>query len=474
MLLCATLLPYTSSAQVGKPAWTNVPFKGKKKPLNYWGPQCANGNSFVLTDMNQYVAELVGYTIPEEGKAISVPVTMQGPTGASTIFSNFHVVGGRPCIVITVWDDAAQTLTAKVQPFTTEWVADGDPVTLGTIPVDPKSYHGGRANITVTTSRDDEKVLFLFDDIQSNGIKLALCWVLDNELNPIWQGGYRIPVQAKGSRRTAVILDNGHVYIAMMAVTLDEENTKEDKDGNVKVKASTANDKPDATLYELYGETFNSWDTRVPELNGSLFAMPVLVRDRVLVAGALKNNDPKDMTVRWAVLEMNEGLTPTVVTNGQMGEIEKGQAAGTMVLDKQGTPYLCIAHSGQAHVLAFDRDLNLKWTKQAPWGRLDVLPAEEGLYMPTLLNDGLWKGVQAGKPYPRVVNYAGNFWPALLRWNADGSHSYHRLLPEDVKQERNKVTGRLWFDFSTLGSCGQYIDFSYEKDHPGMVRVKVD
>lgn len=471
-LACASL---TMHAQVGPPEWTNVPFKGKKKPYyKYWGPQCSNGNSFVLANMNLQVQDLIGYVIPEQGKASAVPVNLPLTDGMLTRLSNFHVIGGRPCLVFSEWDNATGTMTLLIQPYTTAWVADGEPVRIGTIPLDPKSYHGWAINVTVESSPDGEKNLVLFDDLQSNGIKLAMCWVLDDELNPIWHGGYRIPVQATGSRRTVRILDNGHVYIAMRAVVLNEENTKEDKDGNVKVKASTANDDRDATLYELHGETFNSWDTRVPELKGSLFSLPILVGDQVLLGGSIENDDPKDVSARWAVVELNEGLTPAVLLSERLGEGSKNNGGGALITDHSGRPYLYTIYAGQVHMIGFDRNMTVQWNKQAPWGGGTAWPRKDGLYMTMMGTDGLWKDANAGLPFLRRFNIAGSFWPMLLRWNDDGSYSYHRFLPVDVKQERTTITGRWAFDFGTLGSCGCYVDFSYDKAHPGMVRVKVD
>lgn len=42
-------------------------------------------------------------------------------------------------------------------------------------------------------------MLFLCEDIAQSGVKLALCWVLDRDLEPVWSGQFRIPKLAYGS-----------------------------------------------------------------------------------------------------------------------------------------------------------------------------------------------------------------------------------------------------------------------------------
>ncbi len=466
------LLPHMGSAQVGKPEWTNVPFRKKDKPENLYGPKCANGNSFALADMHLIKPDLIAYVIPDQGKARAIPLTPPWGEGkGSGRFSNFNVVGGRPCIVYTTWEKKTGVVTVMVQPYTTEWAVDGAPVTIGTIPLDPKSYQGWSIHVTVQASPDQEKVLFLFDDLQSGGVKLALCWVLDNELNPLWKGGYRIPVQATGSRRSVRILDNGHVYLRMQAVVLNEDNTKEKKDGSLQVKTSTANDKPESTWYELHGETFNMWDTQVASLNGSLLGMPILLGDRLFLGGYLKNSDKKDRNLRWAVVELGDGLTPTLVANGQAGEHKGATADSDLLTDKSGNPYLLLNTEGMTHVVGFGPDMAVKWSKGAPWSTALALPREAGLYMPVMGRSGMWKDVNAGKPSTGEAYFTNVFGPMMLLWGPDGSHSYHRLLPDDEGYERN---AGFYFDFATMGTCGCYVDRSHEKEHPGMVRVKLD
>ncbi|MEO7080572.1 MAG: hypothetical protein ABIY71_03555, partial [Flavobacteriales bacterium] len=64
------------------------------------------------------------------------------------------------------------------------------------------------------------------------------------------------------------------------------------------------------------------------------------------------------------------------------------------------------------------------------------------------------------KSYP-----AGDQFPVMHTWEADGTTTVRRLFPED-----SKVT-TLPFKGNPFDDCGCYVALSEDKKHPGLVRV---
>jgi hypothetical protein len=465
-LLVGLTTTAATRAQVGAPQWSNVPFK-VPETNQLFGPFCSNGTSYAFGNAHPAKYEYAGYVFPKEGEGPAVvrPVTLPEQKNHDT-FNSFCLVGGRPCVVFNAWDKETGVVTIMAQRYTEEFLPEGTAVELGKIPLEAKTYGGARLRIKDYASPDKSKTLFLFDDVQTGGIKQAMCWVVDSELELLWSGAYRLPVAANGGWSTAWVMNNGDVLMRVNAVVLDEDNTKEKKDGTKEVKNSTANDKRSSTFYRLHGETSVMWDGELPSLNGSFQGTPTMIGERVLLGGYLKPDDSKSKARTWVVLEMDGKMTPTIRATGSTsrqepityGKLESGPDRTYLILD----------HDGFVTVLKLDGDMKAEWEHSSPWEGVRAYVFEDNLYMPALGRNSNWKDVQDGKKWEEDAYAASGFWPMLLRWDATGKSSLQRLLPEDVNSARQRIWGA---DFDSIGTCGCYVDRSYEKAHPGLVRV---
>ncbi|MEO5585992.1 MAG: hypothetical protein ABIQ75_11090, partial [Flavobacteriales bacterium] len=182
----------------GTTEWSNVPFTEQGNiPMSVLTSPCVDGVSYAFATMALGKNEYVGYIFPKNGQAMSTPVDLPDEKGR-TSFSGFGMLGNTPCVVYNTWDKKSGDVTLFAQGYTSSSFAPiGQAVKLGAIPLS-KSYQGSALNIRTTPSPDGSKMLFLFDDLQMGGIKLALCWVVDSELNLLWSGQYRIPMQSHG------------------------------------------------------------------------------------------------------------------------------------------------------------------------------------------------------------------------------------------------------------------------------------
>ncbi|MEZ4806563.1 MAG: hypothetical protein R2815_03715 [Flavobacteriales bacterium] len=455
--------------QIGTPQWSNVPFKGEEV-FGVQGPYCSNGTSYAFGRTHPVKFQYAGYVFPKEGEgsALERPIDLPVQKNHDT-FNSFCVLGGRPCVVYDTWDKKTGVVTVMAQRYTEQFLPDGTPVQLGKIPLDAKSYGGGRIRIQAYQSPDNSKTLFLFDDIQMGGIKLAMCWVVDNELELVWGGAYRIPVASYGSSSATWVMDNGDVLMRINAVVLDEDNTKEKRDGSTQVKNSVMNDKQSSTFYRLHGETFVMWDAELPGLNGSFEGAPTMIGDRILMGGYVKPNERRSKARTWVVLEMDEKMAPTVVASGSASR-EEPISFGKLVSGPDQT-YLLLDHRGYVTVMKLDKEMRVEWEHSSPWEGVGAYVHGDHLYMPALGRNSNWKDVQDGKEWDEGAYVSNGFWPMLLRWDATGGKSLHRFLPEDVDSARQRGWGA---DFRSIGSCGCYVDHSYEKAHPGLVRVQLD
>ena len=135
------------------------------------------------------------------------------------------------------------------------------PLKIGEVPLDRKSYSGTALEVRPIPSPDGSKLLLYFDGIQSNDIKFAMCWVLDPSLDLLWNSIYRLPVQSLGARTTVHLYNSGAVSVAVNAVVLNDENTKEKRDGSSAAKVDhTYYNALEYTFFALHGDMFGRLD----------------------------------------------------------------------------------------------------------------------------------------------------------------------------------------------------------------------
>lgn len=470
-LLAGLCLLNAAQAQPGALQWSRTPLAPKGFD-RMKGPFCApNGRAYTLSSKWNSKDGYIGYVFPEEGKApgFSKPVPIPPDVKGRDNLNAFFMLGERPCAVYDRWDEGTGRVTLYAQAFTPDLDPDGAAVQVGVIPLDAKSYQGSHLNVSPIESPDRSKVLLLFDDIQSGGIKLAMCWVFNAALEPLWQGAYRLPVQSYGAGSTAYLLDNGHVYMRMNGVVLTEDNVKEKKDGSLQAKTDKKYWKHDVTTwYELHGETFHMWDCKLPSLKGSFSGIPMLLDGRVVMGGRVVFDD-EDARPTWVFVALNEGMVPEVLTSGPPPATDDDALDSFQLLvDRSGHAYLKHDKGWNGTLIKFDGTFRPQWERPIP-ATGTIYMFEDRLYMPLFGTQDDREDLEKGERW-RPHCASRRCTPFVLAWNAQGERTSRSLLPEGTTDAHIYDNG----GFKSIERCGAYVDQTYDKKRPGLVRLPLE
>lgn len=386
------------------------------------------------------------------------------------------VINGKPCVFHDRWDKKTGVVSLFAQRYAMPGLEpEGPEVAIGEIPLDPKSYQGMPLSIGIKHSPDGKKTLLMFDKIQQGGIKLALCWVLDNDLNVSWGGGYRLPVSAEGSSTDYWVMNNGHVYYRVHASVLEEDDIKEKKDGSLAVKNPNAmhRRRSNTTWYELQGETFNQWTGNEGEGPGAL--TPVQHGDRVLFAGLGR---AADQEAGWVLYDAGTGgLAPQKIAGGPFPNersrsvfMVPGREVAYAGMDGQGDIYIAYVVQDGTRMVKVNTEGTVLWNKLLPWDNARFFPLGEKLASYRLLTSGNTRKALAGDAWgePSIYNNAITR-PVLFTIDADGNHRAMEVLPEDERVPANDI--KVAEAMEVLEGCGCYVYHSNHKSGKGLARV---
>lgn len=313
------LTPGAFAQHAGAPITINI--EAKNKCERFSDPQVRNGSFYrwgYLKSRSQE-EQLVLFRGPLAASGRIEEIKVRPSSVPDKLNGQYvHDPLGAPMHVMQSWDKRSGKVKIHMQRLAPEDLSAAGPlIEVGVIPLDPKSYDGQTLAIRTLISADSTKRALYFDGIQSGGVKLALCWVFNEKDSPEWQGGYRIPVQAVGAETDAFLTNAGEVVVSVTAIVLDEDNTKEKKDGEVEVKVQKLwyNKRKD-TFYLIHGERFLSWDGRLP---GDLMAQNLKVaqgRNALEFLAVYPKDDQKNASVEYAYGEMSADFTPNVINTG--------------------------------------------------------------------------------------------------------------------------------------------------------------
>ena len=450
----------------GTTEWSNVPFTEKGTiPMSVLTSPCVDGVSYAFATMALGKNEYVGYIFPKNGQAMSTPVDLPDEKGR-TSFSGFGMLGNTPCVVYNTWDKKSGDVTLFAQAYSpTNFAPVGQAVKLGDIPLS-KSYQGSALNIRTTPSPDGSKMLFLFDDLQMGGIKLALCWVVDSELNLLWSGQYRIPMQSHGSKTTSYLMANGHMSLSVTGVALTEDNVKEKKDGSLVADTKTNYWKhSDEKWYLLFGEEFHEWDCTVPGMPGVFEGTPLMRNGGIVMAGMLLPEVRKGQQAQgnYVLLKINEDFTPEVIKSGPTrSSSSKGVKA---MQDEAGNIFLAVYQEKDMTMLKLNAAGDLLWERTGAQASKLAKVVGDRVVFSTFRSQGALKVLNEGKTPTPSAN--GNFFPIMYVWDANGNTTAQRTFPEDAKVQR------LHDWDTTFDNCGCYTALSTDRKRPGLVRTCV-
>lgn len=355
---------------------------------------------------------------------------LEGEVGVRTISEQEEVSR----MAFLIWDKSTGIVDLVHQLYNSESrTYEGPRVKLGTIPLDPKSYKGNDLRLQKYASPDGSKVLLYFDGIQSQGIKLAMCWVVDTEGEPIWSGYYRLPVQALGAETTTHFNDAGQVLVEVTAIVLDEENTHEKRDGTLKAEVEKNYwKKTSTTAYLLFGEQFRTWDGNLKN-DAETTYMKLLDTPKgwCFVAGT-RTGKRKDATHTWVLGSLDSELNPEVVATGPLNApLEK-------VLYEDGSAfYLLSMQDDGLAVVEMDQVGTIAWRHVAPFpklARMDdfrILAGRPVHFRQWMKGDV--ETLQKGKaPLMDTGGYSG--YPALIVWH-QGQRTITPLLPLSTRSK---------------------------------------
>jgi hypothetical protein len=433
-ILClVVLIPGALAQRAGAPI--TIKIEPKNKYESFSDPQIRSGSFYRWAYLkSRSVAEqlvLIRGTLTASGQVEEVPVR---PTPVPDKLSGQYVHDplGAPMHVIQSWDKKSGRVTIYMQRLAPKDLSAAGPLMeVGVIPLDPKTYEGRTLGISTLISADSTKRALYFDGIQSGGVKLALCWVFDENDEPVWKGGYRIPVQAVGAETEAFLTNAGEVVVKVTAVVLDEDNTKETKDGQVKVKVENVwYKKRKDTYYLIEGERFIGWDGR---LEGDITATDLKVAqgaNGLEFLAAYQKGERKEATYEYVYGTMSAGFKPNV-TN-------KGAAPGPFIelhhAPRAGFTAGCV--NGEVFtVMQFEADGALAWKHEAKFQSgdtwRDFFMAGDHFVCYDSFSPASLKNLLDGEAAKREAN-AYVTLPALISWDKGQRHVV-ALLPMDTR-----------------------------------------
>lgn len=308
---------------------------------------------------------VVEYTIPLDGsgqvekRLLPQPSKFEGEIGSTS----FNADDNSYRSVLHIWDKQTGRVDLRLQEFSR---ADAKPmgafIPIGTVPLDPKSYKGSPLTFKRFFSPDSSKALLYFDDIQSGGIKLAMCWVVDKDGEPLWNGAYRIPVQALGAETTVAFTNKGQVLVEVSAVVLDEDNTREKKDGTVQAKVEKYyTNKTSTTLYLLHGDDFLSWDSRISNDAETTYIKAVDTPNGWRFLASVQKGKKKAATHEWVLGSLDAAFNPEVLAKGTL------EAPLTKVFYTETSAFHALSFQDEdLTVLHISMAGNMDWQQKAP------------------------------------------------------------------------------------------------------------
>lgn|GEM_PF-5103107 len=442
----------------GAPEWSNVPFTDKGKvPWAVYGPYCAGGASFALASMVAMQEDYVGYIWPQGGPVVRKTVEFPHQKGHFS-FSGFCVIGGKPCVLYSLWDKKTDEVSVFLQAYSaSSFDPDGTPMKICALPF-AKSYDGSMVIFTILPSPDGSKMLFLYDNIQQGGFKLALCWAIDSEMSPLWSGQYRIPMQAYGSSANSFFLDNGHLYMSVDGVALTADNVKEKDDGSLKAKTDAKYWKhSDMKWYDMHGEAFREWDCSVPGMPGAFRGSPVMADDQVVMAGLMTQEEG----ATYVLLKMNDAFAPEVIKSGN--STSWAGLAVRSTTNKAGDIFISDDVGQGVQVMKLNNAGDVQWERTKADRSLRANAVGDQLFFVSIATKSSLKDINDGKVPDLMLS--GKPFPIISAFDADGNSKVDRAFSEDAR-----VKSAAYMNLA-VDHCGCYTAVSEDKQHPGLARV---
>lgn len=465
--LCLIVLTTGVLAQrAGTPVTISIEPKGKYESFS--DPRIRNGSFYRWAYLKARSPEenvvLIKGSLSSAAQIEEITVR-PAPVPEKLIGHYVHDPLGAPMQVLQSWDKGSGRVTVYMQRRAPEDLSAAGPlIEVGVIPLDPRSYEGRWLNMRTLISADSTKRALYFDGIQSGGVKLALCWVFDENDAPLWNGGYRIPVQAVGAETDAFLTNAGEVVVMVTAIMLDEDNTKEKKDGQVEVKVEKVwyNKRKD-TYFLLNGDRFLSWDG---QLEGDIKAGNVKVAqgaNGLEFLAVYNKGDRKDATFEFAYGTMSAEFEPDVMNRGPApgSFIELHHAPGVGFTGGSNNDDVFT-------VMRFDESGDVAWRHEAKFQSGDTwrsfFMAGEHFVCYDSFSPSSLKNLLEGEAAKREMNTYVSL-PGLISWEKGNRHVIP-LQPLDTRYKESAM------DYFRSSLCAEGVAVRlYKEDEPSFTFI---
>lgn len=364
-LVAPLLLSSIVQAQRVEPV-REIELVATQKVEYYNDPVVVGGIGYMRSPAKSKQQDCVVHRIPLDGGRAEEILVRQGAAPEEVIRSWPVIVPSGAYLLIQSWEKKTGRVTIQMQHLeSTGLQPEGPLLDVGVVPLDPKSYGGDALNIRFIESNDRSKHLVYFDGIQFGGIKLAMCWVLDEHDEPVWHGGYRIPVQALGASTEVTFTNAGQVIIEVEAIVLDDSNTKEKKDGSLEAKVDkTYYGETSQTFYLLQGDEFRAWDGKLPGGGEMTKAFIADAPEGLLFLASTRKGERKSASHEWAVGRMDGSFQPVVTASGKLDQPFK-----RIVHDAANGFHGICWKSEDIRVMRIGADGTVEWSHEAPFSK---------------------------------------------------------------------------------------------------------
>lgn len=376
----------------------------------------------------------------------------------------FFMAGDKPAYVERTWDAKAGKVGLRAQlldPVSLE--PDGPPVKVGDIPLE--SYlHTLSLGIDVMPSPDGSKLLFCFDRVQSGGMQVAMLWVTDAQLEPVWNGVYKVPTQALGYQRELLFDDNGAAYFEVNAILLETDDVKVRSDGSqkVKVKGNYIN-KRSHTWFRMRDKEYSMWDGTLPDGRVVGNMSMALVNDRLVIGGFIEEDGVCD----WVRVTLDEAFSPTDLHSGHVVRPKtKGLEVLKLVPGENGETYL-YGHVEYRNTLI----VLIDGAGKASWETSIEGPS---LWSTGFSKDGTLYIPQSGAEESVAKLMGAGEWkapgmklhPVLISVDRAGKVHAQDLIPASMSG-----TYPSWTGFDRMAACNGYATIGRLDDATGIISV---
>lgn len=431
------------------------------KSIKDYGPFCHEDN-VVAFQFVGYSSDLKGksfwgyqYDLAAGRCAKAVELNVGITPGSRGAVADVIVVGEEAIVVYYSMSKKEFEITVYGQRFS---LKDLTPVGEATIisKGQLRSFSGEDPKLYVVGSPDNDKVAVIgrTNLVAAEGA-VALCWVFDNELAPIWNGRHAI---AKEHPQASPFQD--------VQLSPDGALIFEGVHWNGKLN-KTPEESTSLKLVKVHSDKRTEWDLSLGggKLLGGMAVLYGPVKN--LVGGFVTTEDQKGKIAEWAIVELNENLEPSILLKGRLtGAGYERIFSSTLISDGEDGYFLSSRLDEDIVILSISAKGDVRWKKVMRAKGLPYAFQRGGsLHFAMMAHASDIRSLEANKGY-ELAGFQRQ--PVLLSFDSDGKMTITELVPASEGGTRD-VINEGFPPFSTLERCGLFLDRSHATGKPGLV-----